>query len=572
MNMGSISSPQDHPDDWAVKAARKYAECQALIPKSWRIPSEIMESLQAPLEANPNDLITLDVVRRSGILSERELDITEKHSVESLLNALATGSFTSEEVTVAFSKRAALAQQLTNCLTEMMFDDARIRARELDALRESGKLAGPLHGLPISIKDSFQVAGTQATLGLVAYLDRHSEKNSSLVEILLSLGAVLYVKTNIPQTMMTADSQNNVFRRTLNPRNTMLGAGGSSGGEGALIAFRGSPLGVGTDIAGSIRIPALCCGTYGFKPTANRVPYGGQQGCSTPGLKFIPACAGPLANDFAALEIFVKNVIDARPSKFDHTVIDVPWRVSSLEPKQKLRLGVLPESETYPLHPPIRAALLKAVRKLESQGHELVRLDSSVCHVDNATEVAWGLFGLDNGADKVVSSSGEPVIPSRTRIATQIKRVNFDFVPTREGEDQLSRIAALNVKKAEILDAWRMIWNDNQLDAVIGPGAQNTAVEHDLYGVPPYTTLLNVLDYPACVIPFGKSDELSGESLDFQPHQAGPPYNPTITKGMPCSVQVFTSSMRDEECLAISKIVNTCLKEEQSSVWIRMKL
>lgn len=88
----------------------------------------------------------------------------------------------------------------------MMFDEAQIRARELDALRESGKLAGPLHGLPISIKDSFQVAGTQATLGLVAYLDRHSEKNSCLVEILLSLGAVLYVKTNIPQTMMVCPS------------------------------------------------------------------------------------------------------------------------------------------------------------------------------------------------------------------------------------------------------------------------------------------------------------------------------------------------------------------------------
>ncbi|KAH7116560.1 amidase signature domain-containing protein [Dactylonectria estremocensis] len=557
--MDSVTSSRT--EDWAAKVALKYEECQALIPEAWRIPSEILASLQAPWEKNPNDLIALDVARRSGILSERELEITEKHNVASLLNALASGSFAAEEVTIAFSKRAALAQQLTNCLTEMMFDEAQIRARELDALRESGKLAGPLHGLPISIKDSFQVAGTQATLGLVAYLDRHSEKNSCLVEILLSLGAVLYVKTNIPQTMMTADSQNNVFGRTLNPHNTMLGAGGSSGGEGALVAFRGSPLGVGTDIAGSIRIPALCCGTYGFKPTASRVPYGGQQGCSTPGLKFIPACAGPLSNDITALEIFVKNVIDARPAKFDHTAIDVPWRLPSLDPKRKLRLGVLPESESYPLHPPIRTALLEATKKLESQGHELVRLDPSVCHVDNSTEVAWGFFSLDNRADKVVSSSGEPAIPSRTRIATQLQRLNFNFVPTTEGDDQISRIAALNVKKGEILDAWRMIWNDNQLDAVIGPAAQNTAVEHDLFGVPPYTTLLNLLDYPACVIPFGKSKEMAGESFDLQPHQAGPPYNPATTNGMPCSVQVFTSSMRDEECLAISKIVDTCLRE-----------
>lgn len=87
-------------------------------------------------------------------------------------------------------------------MTETYFDVAEKRARELDALRESGKLAGPLHGLPISIKDGFQIAGSQATIGLAAFLDDYSQSNSHLVEILLSLGAVLYVKTNIPQSMM----------------------------------------------------------------------------------------------------------------------------------------------------------------------------------------------------------------------------------------------------------------------------------------------------------------------------------------------------------------------------------
>ena len=136
-------------------------------------------------------------------------------------------------------------------------------------MRENGKLVGPLHGLPVSIKDSFQVIGTEATLGLVAFIGKTSEVNSCLVENLLELGAVLYVKTNVPQTLMvfdhklsskaylttmssdqTADSHNNVFGRVLNPWNTMLTAGGSSGGEGALVALRGSPLGIGTDIAG----------------------------------------------------------------------------------------------------------------------------------------------------------------------------------------------------------------------------------------------------------------------------------------------------------------------------------
>lgn len=133
-------------------------------------------------------------------------------------------------------------------------------------MRAKGQLAGPLHGLPISLKDSFQVAGTQATLGIVSFLDEVSDSNSAIVDILLELGAVLYVKTNVPQTLgvcsrpiyyamqltyaQTVDSENNVFGRTLNPWNTMLTPGGSSGGEGALVAFQGSPLSVGTDLGG----------------------------------------------------------------------------------------------------------------------------------------------------------------------------------------------------------------------------------------------------------------------------------------------------------------------------------
>lgn len=150
----------------------------------------------------------------------------------------------------------------------MFFEQALERARYLDDLRSKGELAGPLHGLPVSLKDTYQVKGTQATIGAVAFLNKTSTENSALVDILLGLGAVLYVKTNVSQVLMvgvhnspliqettinisqTLDSDNNVFGRVLNPWNTMLTAGGSSGGEGALIALRGSPLGVGTDLAG----------------------------------------------------------------------------------------------------------------------------------------------------------------------------------------------------------------------------------------------------------------------------------------------------------------------------------
>ena len=151
-------------------------------------------------------------------------------------------------------------------------------------MKQSGHSAGPLHGLPVSIKDSFQVKEIPATLGLVSYLDHQSDSNSAIVEMLLDLGAVLYCKTNVPQTLMVnptfpllttsgplpvlnmdvylyclqaGESHNHVFGRTLNPWNTTLSPGGSTGGEGALIAMRGSPIGMGTDMAGKINSRSL---------------------------------------------------------------------------------------------------------------------------------------------------------------------------------------------------------------------------------------------------------------------------------------------------------------------------
>lgn len=96
----------------------------------------------------------------------------------------------------------------TACLTETMFDQAQERARHLDSLQADGKLAGPLHGLPVSLKDGFQVAGVPATLGMLSFVDHVSDTNSPLVEILLELGAVLYVKTNIPQTLLVCNQVN----------------------------------------------------------------------------------------------------------------------------------------------------------------------------------------------------------------------------------------------------------------------------------------------------------------------------------------------------------------------------
>ena len=385
----------------------------------------------------------------------------------------------------------------TNCLTETYFEQAQERARQLDEIKAQGRSAGPLHGLPISIKDGFQVMGSEATIGFVSYLDKISDKNSPLVDILLQLGAVIHVKTNIPQTLMTADSHNNIFGRTLNPHKTTLTAGGSSGGEGALVAFRGSPLGIGTDIAGSIRIPSLCDGTYGFKPTTSRVPYGGQAPSGPRGMNFFLACAGPLANDIEALRVLVRAVIDAKPATFDSTALDIPWRHVQGHIKPKLKLGLVPEDPRYPLHPPVKRAIGEAVRLLEAEGHVIVPLQASECHVADATDVAFAFFNATGSRDGPIQAGGEPMVPS----VVAAKRVVLELTKrTFAGEDDcqgIPRIAALNVKRSEIAEEWRRLWNKHQLDGVIAPSAQHTAVPHDQYLIPPYTVFLNTLDVSA---------------------------------------------------------------------------
>lgn len=139
-------------------------------------------------------------------------------------------------------------------MTEIFFDQALERAAFLDEhYQRTGKPFGPLHGLPIALKDSLNVAGVDSTIGMTAYAFQPEKQNSVIVDMLLALGAVMYVKTNIPQSMMTPDTENFVFGRARNPRSKYLTAAGSSGGLGALIGMRGALMGIGTDVGGSVR-------------------------------------------------------------------------------------------------------------------------------------------------------------------------------------------------------------------------------------------------------------------------------------------------------------------------------
>lgn len=266
-------------------------------------------------------------------------------------------------------------------------------------------------------------------------------------------------------------------------------AGGSTGGEGALIAMRGSLLGVGTDIAGSIRIPALCCGLYGFRPTTGRIPYSGIVHHNLPGHPGILATAGPLATSLNDIELFFTSVISTAPWKYDSTTHAVPWQnVGNL--RSSFRIGVLAEDPKWPLHPPVRRTIDDAVKLLENAGHTIVQLPQNVSTAaQTGLDLSLEYFSLDdsNTSLRYIQEGGEPAINA-------LKVLGLDKPQPNQRKYTIPELAALDLRRLEYGDAWRRQFTDLELDIIIAPGAQNTAVPHDTYGLFPYTVMWNLLD------------------------------------------------------------------------------
>lgn len=279
-------------------------------------------------------------------------------------------------------------------------------------------------------------------------------------------------------------------------------------------------MGVGTDIGGSIRIPAFCCGIYGFKPSSHRIPYGGQQGPGKSGSPGIKAAAGPLATTLRGCDFFLRNVISQMPWNYDSSTVAVPWRKTSSLGK-KLTIGVLVEDPVHPLHPPASRALATAVKSLEKGGHTIIYLKDAP-PAGEALELGAHFFSLDSTKTwlKHINDSGEPVIPS--------VKETMDLVDKRPQGYKVEDVFDLNISRDRYIERWNRIWVGNNLDVIIGPGSQTTAVPHDTYGTSPYTTLWNLLDvstlafdcdirqvvgladelqYPGVVLPYGFADK-----------------------------------------------------------------
>ncbi|KAH7109824.1 amidase signature domain-containing protein [Dendryphion nanum] len=489
------------PEKWQIVSWQKKDEQHARIPSAWLLKSS----------PSPDVKTYIDIPRKSGILSKEEIRITEEYDGTGLAEAIRKRELTSVDVVRAFSKRAAIAHQLTNCLTEILFSEALVRAAKLDAHLDSGKSPlGPLHGVPVSLKDTFKIKGYDASIGLAALSFKPAEENSVLVDNLLGAGAVLYCKTNVPQTLMALDSHNNTFGRTLNPFNTLVTAGGSSGGEGALLGMRGSVLGVGTDVGGSIRIPAMCNGTFGIKPSWQRIPYAGQEGGQLPAVSKvgIPASAGPLAHSMRDIELFFKAVLEQKPWEQDPDVLPTPWSALSSVAGRRLRVGVVKRDGVMEPHPPILRLLDEVAGSMRVAGIEVIEMDIAPLF-SQCQSLANALFGVEGGNAifDILESTNEPLSPW---LSTRLRRKKaFSLDKTRE----------LHAKRTELQRQFLRIWKDasgGEIDAFICPVAPHPVPPIDRWNGVSYTSSFVLLDYPAGVIPVRKFDktDMQGEMAE----------------------------------------------------------
>lgn len=312
-----------------------------------------------------------------------------------------------------------------------------------------------------------------------------------LVQLLLDAGAVPICKTNVPQTMMALDSHNNVFGRVLNPLNTALTAGGSSGGEGALMAMKGSVLGVGTDIGGSIRVPAMCGGLYGFKPSWQRVPYSGQEGGLPAGQSKLgfQASAGPIARSLRDCELFLKTVADMGAWKYDADVVCGDWdSMGEGRSGKQLRLGVVRRDGVSEPLPPIQRVLDDVVAALRKQGIKVKEMDITPL-LKQCQSLGNQFFGIDgnHGWLDLLDKTGEPLSPW---LSTRLRRKDPFTV---------ERLRDCHAKRDELRQQFLRIWKD--VDAFIVPIAPHPIPPIDRWNSVSYTSSFVLLDYPAGVSP-----------------------------------------------------------------------
>ncbi|KAI9772592.1 MAG: hypothetical protein M1839_002444 [Geoglossum umbratile] len=485
-------------------------------------------------------------------LGRDEIRITEM-TPEGLLGMLASGNLTATAVTRAFLRRAALAQKLTNCITELLVERALARARYLDDYYiQQGKPLGPLHGLPVSVKEHIGMEGLSLNAGYVAWWGKTGEEDARVLQILWRAGAVFHARTTQPQTLMHLETDSNLYGVTVNPYNRDVSAGGSSGGEG------------------SIRSPAANNGIYGLKPTAFRVPTDGWSS-TMPGADPIATVIGPLSTSLTGIKLFMQTVLASKPWLSEPALPPFPWNPFQIGPKRPLKIAILWHDNVVMPHPPITRALHALASKLKTIPNITV-VDWEPHLHDEAWAIISSLYFTDGGAEDAaaIAASGEPWRPLTKWIIKEnpcVKRLGMqEFFYWQEERE------AYRKEYAKVWNGTATARDDQTgelegvVDVILCPAGPGVAPSHNTAKYWGYTSQWNLLDYPALVFPVCKVDaEVDRAERGYKPmndvdRDHWKLYDPKKFDGLPVSLQLVGRRFEDEKVVAVLEYLKEVIR------------
>ena len=414
-----------------------------------------------------------------------------------------------------------------NAFVHVDADAARRAAQYAETSVMQGKTLGALHGIPVSIKSSFDVAGMRCESGTRLRVGHVPIQDAPLVARLRAAGAIILGVTNTPELLMAWETDNLLYGRTNNPWDLERTAGGSSGGEAAAIASGMSAGGVGSDGGGSIRVPAHFTGICGLKPTPGRIPAAGHFPASAGPFASI-GVVGPIARTVADLKILFE--IMQGPDAGDTCSAPVALRWPGREETKNLRIGYFEDDGRTPVTPETRAAVRRAAESLRSAGFQVERFQPD--DLDQARKLWWKYF---------VVAGGMLLRPMFKGRETDLSPILKDFLEVSASQPPLTADSLLDAWIQRDLLRAQFFAQMRRYPILLCPAAAIPAFRHgerswevdnktvNYLDAWSYTEFFNLLGNPAAVVPVGRSPE-----------------------GLPIGVQIVGRSWEEEQVLSVA--------------------
>jgi fatty acid amide hydrolase len=478
-------------------------------------------------------------------------------SAVSIAEAVAAGEVRPSDVLSEHVARHRETAAALNALVQPRHAAARCDADLLESRLREGAVAGPLAGVPVSVKECFAVAGLVTSLGIKSRRQAIDGMDAPIVARLQEAGAIIVGKGNVPQAMYLHETDNPVWGRTNHPFDATRGPGGSSGGDAALVAAGVVPLAVGTDLAGSIRQPAHACGIAGFLPRSTVVGDGG--GFDTvPHLTVVRPRAGFLARTVDDLACALEAVVHVR--HIDSRARDaeaMPGASGRVAAARRLRVAWWDDAGPLEPSPAVRRAVHEAVSRLARVGVETIRMDGGL-----AAEAAWlhlAVLSADGGADISRLFAGERPIPPVARLLrlaglpVWLRSLLACLSQAVGGGIEANALRATGPRNARALEslhgrraefATRFAATVAPYDALVCPVSALPALRHGtaarlvLAAAP--CMLANLLDLPAGTVPMTRvwPDEENGRVLSRDRVVQAAVAADRDSRGLPIGVQV----------------------------------